>query len=84
MFELPIIVAVIIAFNEFLKKVGVHKTIIPFVSLGLGLVSSYFFVPADSLQVTIFIGVILGLSANGLFDLTKVTKYFAEKELEKK
>lgn len=82
-FEIPILVAVIIAFNEFLKKQGVSKTIIPIVSIVLGIVCSFFFVPADTIQVSIFIGVVLGLSANGLFDVTKISKYFAQKELKK-
>lgn len=73
-FDLPIIVAVIIAFNEFLKKAGVPAKFIPIVSLVLGLVAGFFFVPGATIQETVFNGAIVGLSANGLFDLTKLSK----------
>lgn len=70
----PLIVAVIIAINELLKKVGVPKKFIPIASMALGLLGAVFIVPSANLQQTILFGLVMGLSANGLFDLTKVTK----------
>lgn len=79
-FELPIIVAVIIAFSEFLKKkTEIPPKVIPVVTLVLGLAGGFFFVPGANVQETVFIGLIIGLSSMGLFDLTKVTRKSTKK-----
>jgi len=73
-YSLPIIVAAILSINEVLKRVGVPKKFIPLVSLGTGMLGAVFIVPEATIQLTLFKGVLLGLSAAGLFDITKVAK----------
>ncbi len=73
-FDVSVIVAVIIALNEFLKKVGVPAKVIPIITLGLGAVAGFFFIEGTTIQEKIFNGITIGLAANGLFDLTKIIK----------
>ncbi|MFT4413173.1 holin [Fredinandcohnia humi] len=73
MFEAGIIVAVIIGLNE-IAKGFINARYIPLFSLLVGVIAGVLFLPVESLKEGILYGVIVGLSANGLFDLTKVSK----------
>lgn len=71
-FEYATLVAGIVGTNELLKRLGLPSRYIPVVSLALGIVVSHFFVGAETLHETIFLGIVFGLASNGLFDVTKV------------
>lgn len=60
--------------NEVLKSLGLPSRLVPLVSLALGIVVSHLFAGVDKIQDMIFLGVVFGLSSNGLFDVTKVFK----------
>lgn len=71
MYEIGFVVAIVIAISQFLK-LYVPTNFIPLVTLVLGIIGGYFFVPFDIIQESIMNGVIIGLSANGLYDVTKM------------
>ena len=73
-FQYATLVAGIVGINELLKSLGLPSRLVPLVSLALGIVVSHLFVGAEKLHETIFLGVVFGLSSNGLFDITKVFK----------
>lgn len=75
MFELALIIGVVAALTEFVKKMEFIPTkYLPAISLLLGLVAGIFYVDAPSLQEQIMYGLMIGLSASGLFDQSKIVK----------
>ncbi|MZP28676.1 hypothetical protein GTO91_02945 [Heliobacterium undosum] len=70
MFEPAVVVAVLIAIGQF-AKLYIDSKYIPLVTLVLGVCAGVIYIPADTLQAGILNGVIVGLSANGLFDVSK-------------
>lgn len=70
---IPILVGVILAFNQLLKNAGVPTKFLPLISMVLGLGAGFFFLPGATLQITIFNGIAIGLGSNGLFDFAKST-----------
>lgn len=74
MYDFALISAVIVALNELLKKVGLNAKFVPVVSVILGIIGGYFYLPAETVKDAIFNGIIVGLAANGLFDMSKVIK----------
>lgn len=75
--DIGIIVLVIIGLTELIKKSALNKFIssdyMPIVSLILGLIAGFVYVDAD-IQYQLFVGIAMGLSASGLFDLAKIPK----------
>jgi len=71
-FQYGTLVAAIIAINESFKSLGLSSRFIPLVSVILGILASHFFIPEETVPNIVFIGALLGLSANGLFDISKV------------
>jgi len=72
MFELALIIAVVLALTEFVKRLEVINTkYLPAVSLVLGLLAGIFYV-GGTLEEQIMYGLMIGLSAAGLFDQTKI------------
>ncbi|WP_163530909.1 hypothetical protein [Halobacillus ihumii] len=71
MIEMALIVAVITAVGEGLKKAGVPANYMPIASVGLGLVAGYFFI-GGAIEERLFYGVAVGLAASGFFDLSKL------------
>jgi hypothetical protein len=70
MFEATVIVGIIIAISQFLKAY-VPTKYIPVVTMILGVVGGFFFMAHGSTQEAVMNGVLVGLSANGLYDLSK-------------
>jgi hypothetical protein len=70
MFEITVIIAVVIALTQFAKKY-ISTKYLPAVSLVLGLLAGVFYV-GGSIQEQIMYGLMIGLSASGLFDQTKI------------
>lgn len=60
------ILPIIIALVELVKRAGVSTRILPFIALALGIVAGIVYVTDFDLRQGIFLGTILGLSANGL------------------
>ncbi|MBC9786762.1 hypothetical protein H1S01_20445 [Heliobacterium chlorum] len=77
MFESSVIVAVLIAAGQF-AKMYVDSKYVPLVTMALGIIAGAFYMPSDTLSAGIFNGIIVGLSANGLFDMTKILHEKAE------
>ncbi|GAK00899.1 holin [Geomicrobium sp. JCM 19055] len=73
MFEIGVLVAVLVAFGQALKKVNVPSTYLPFINIALGAVIGVVYIDA-SLAESIMTGIIIGLTASGLYDVAKVTK----------
>lgn len=70
MFEIAIIIAVVVALTQLIKPFTSTKYL-PLISLALGLIGGYFY--GDGLlQERIMIGLMIGLSASGLFDQSKI------------
>lgn len=78
MFEIGVLIAVVVALTELVKRFDVPKKYIPVVSLLLGLVAGIFYVPGE-LKEQIMYGLMIGLSASGLFDQSKIIKKGADK-----
>ncbi|MGG0718659.1 holin [Robertmurraya massiliosenegalensis] len=74
MFELAVIVAVVMALTEFVKRMEIiNNKYLPAISLVLGIVAGIFYVGGTA-QEQIMYGLMIGLSAAGLFDQTKIIK----------
>ncbi|ACV62703.1 hypothetical protein Dtox_1856 [Desulfofarcimen acetoxidans DSM 771] len=73
MFEAGVVVAVIIALGQFVKGYLGAKYI-PLVTMFLGIIGGYVYLPHQAIQDAVMNGVIMGLSSNGLFDMTKVIR----------
>ena len=73
--EIALIIGIVVGLTQLFKSINlVPKKYLPLLSLGLGIVFAVF-VGDGSLKDNIVLGVMVGLSASGLFDQTKnVTK----------
>ncbi len=68
--EISIAIAIVVGLTEVLKRAGgIPSRFIPLVSLAFGLAVAYFSGATDP----IISGLIVGLSASGLFDIGKKT-----------
>lgn len=75
MFEISftILIAVVVALTQIVKGFGINSKYLPLVSLVLGVIGGVVFLDA-LLKETILYGIIIGLSASGLFDQSKIIK----------
>lgn len=64
-----VIVAVIIGLSEIFKKVGINAKFIPIINLvlGIALCSAYSTYLSGDMRLDIFQGIIIGLTASGLY-----------------
>lgn len=73
MFEITIIIAVVLALTEFIKRLGfLPVKYLPAASVALGLLAGIFYVDVATMQEKIMFGLMIGLSAAGLFDQSKI------------
>lgn len=72
MFEIGAIVAIIIALSQLFKNSGVKAKFIPLINVVLGLLAGFFFIDAGTIQESVMYGLMIGLGASGLFDMSKV------------
>ncbi|MFO1445286.1 transposase [Bacillus sp. Bva_UNVM-123] len=73
MFETAVIIAVVLALTELVKRLEwIPVKYAPVVSLVLGLLAGLFYVDVQTLQEKIMFGLMIGLSASGLFDQSKM------------
>lgn len=72
MFEMTLIIAVIVGLNELIKRsLNVPTKYLPVFSLFLGILAGIFYFEGD-MKTKVFYGIIVGLSASGLFDQSKI------------
>ncbi len=68
--SLSLSIAAVMGIVEAIKKAGLPSKYAPLVSLALGIAAS-FLVPGDTVGSTVFTGVVIGLSASGLYSGTQ-------------
>jgi len=79
MVDIALLIAVVIALTELFKRVfNVSGRYLPLISLLLGLIAGIIYLDG-ALADTILQGIIIGLSASGLFDQSKI---LSDKEAE--
>jgi hypothetical protein len=71
--EIALLIAVVVALTELAKKLNTPAKYLPLVSLLLGLLAGIFYLQG-ALKEQILYGIMIGLSAAGLFDQTKIIK----------
>jgi len=70
--EAGIFILVIVGISEVIKNLGLKCKYIPLFNLVLGIILSVFFMTDFGWQESVLQGLIIGLSASGLFDQTKL------------
>ena len=73
MFESGVVIAVIVAVGQLAKRY-MNAKYVPVVTMMLGIIGGYFYLPHETVQEAILKGVMLGLTSNGLFDMTKIVR----------
>lgn len=66
-----VLIAVIVGLVELLKWLGAPKKVLPVAALALGLLGGLFYIYPGDIKAGILIGIIMGLSASGLYSGTK-------------
>jgi hypothetical protein len=74
MIEIGVYIVIITGISQVIKNIGLETKYIPLLNLVLGLLISTFFMTDLSLQERLLQGLIIGLSASGLFDQSKILK----------
>ncbi|WAA11805.1 holin [Fervidibacillus halotolerans] len=73
MFELAFLISIVTGLTEVVKRLEwVKKKYLPAVSLIFGMIASFTYVNVETIQEKVMFGLIIGLSASGLFDQTKM------------
>ena len=72
-FDIPLYVALIIGLTEVFKRIGLPSRILPVCAMLLGLMFAYVGNVGGSSVANLFVGLALGLSGMGLFDVAKTT-----------
>ena len=70
MFEVAFLIGVVVALVQLAKQFVPNKYL-PLVSLALGIVAGIFYVGGD-MKEQIMWGIVIGLSASGLYDQSKI------------
>ena len=66
-----IIIPVIIALVELLKGLGLPKKFAALISVIFGAIIGIFYIENNDIKTRIFLGIVYGLSASGLYSTTK-------------
>ncbi|MDZ4205783.1 MAG: hypothetical protein U1C12_00995 [Patescibacteria group bacterium] len=66
------VIPAVVGLIELCKRVGLPTQFAPVAGLAFGIAGSFVF-PQQTVALTIFVGVVLGLSALGLYSGTKTT-----------
>ncbi|HEK9103339.1 TPA: holin [Bacillus pseudomycoides] len=77
MISLAVMIGIVVGLSQIAKTIGLQTKYIPLLNLTLGIVLGVLFLPQD-LKMNVFQGIIIGLSASGLFDHTKILKKDAD------
>ncbi|CAM3442865.1 hypothetical protein [Marinicrinis lubricantis] len=65
------IVPIIVALVEFCKRIGVGPRLLPLISLAFGIAAGMIYIAPHDYPQAIFVGVVMGLAACGLWSGTK-------------
>ena len=71
--NIGIIVGILIALSEFLKKLGLEKRLLPISNILFGIIGGFVYLEGE-VEMRILYGILAGLTASGVFDLTKIFK----------
>jgi Phage holin. len=72
MFDIALIIAVVVALVELVKRMNIVPTkFLPLLSLAFGLLAGLIYL-GGSFKEKLFYGIVIGLSAAGLFDQSKI------------
>ena len=73
MIEITAMIGVVVGLSQIAKTNGLQTKYIPILNLPLGIMLGVLFLSQD-IKMNILQGMIIGLSASGLFDHTKIMK----------
>ncbi|MFC8055356.1 holin [Bacillus cereus] len=73
MVSLAVMIGIVVGLSQIAKTMGSQTKYIPLLNLTLGIVLGVLFLDGD-IKTNVFQGIIIGLSASGLFDHTKIMK----------
>ncbi|MED0968574.1 holin [Bacillus paramycoides] len=73
MVSLAEIIGIVVGLSQIGKTIGLQTKYVPLLNLTLGIVLGVLFLDGD-IKTNVFQGIIIGLSASGLFDHTKIMK----------
>lgn len=73
MASLAVIIGIVVGISQIGKTVGLQTKYVPLLNVTLGIVLGVLFLGGD-IKTNVFQGIIIGLSASGLFDHTKIIK----------
>ncbi|MBY0039181.1 holin [Bacillus cereus] len=79
MIEITATIGVVVGISQIVKTTGLQTKYIPLFNLTLGITLGVLFLSQD-IKVNLFQGIIIGLSASGLFDHTKIVKKDADRK----
>lgn len=77
MFSLAVMIGIVVGLSQIVKTIGLQTKYVPLLNLTLGIVLGVLFLDGD-IKTNVFQGIIIGLSASGLFDHTKIMKKDAD------
>lgn len=77
MVSLAVMIGIVVGLSQIIKTIGLQTKYIPLLNLTLGIVLGVLFLNGD-IKTNVFQGIIVGLSASGLFDHTKIMKKDAD------
>ncbi|MGW6150779.1 holin [Bacillus mycoides] len=73
MVSLAVMIGIVVGLSQIAKTIGLQTKYVPLLNLTLGIVLGVLFLDGD-IKANVFQGIIIGLSASGLFDHTKIIK----------
>ncbi|MDA1680409.1 holin [Bacillus cereus group sp. TH152-1LC] len=77
MVSLAVMIGIVVGLSQIVKIIGLQTKYIPLLNLTLGILLGVLFLDGD-IKTNVFQGIIIGLSASGLFDHTKIMKKDAD------
>ncbi|KMQ12791.1 holin [Bacillus mycoides] len=77
MVSLAVMIGIVVGLSQITKTIGLQTKYVPLLNLTLGIVLGVLFLGGD-IKTNVFQGIIIGLSASGLFDHTKIIKKDAD------
>ncbi|MFB6649233.1 holin [Bacillus toyonensis] len=73
MVSLAVMIGIVVGLSQIVKTIGLQTKYVPLLNVTLGIVLGVLFLDGD-IKTNVFQGIIIGLSASGLFDHTKIMK----------
>ncbi|MGW6151474.1 holin, partial [Bacillus mycoides] len=71
--EITVMIGIVVGLSQIAKTIGLQTKYVPLLNLTLGILLGVLFLPFD-IKMNVFQGIIIGLSASGLYDHSKITK----------